>query len=121
MSAFLSRDHSFQRLKGNLNLWGVWFTCCQELAPDTGLEEEVDDKDLILPDEVVGHNFQTVAIWYSESCKEIKKLHGNISYCHDQIAKLEQENKIEIINKQRIFSGSYFIEGHSLIVWRPKI
>jgi len=37
------------------------------------------------------------------------------------LEKLEQENKIEIINKQRIFSGSYFIEGHSLIVWRPKI
>lgn len=33
---------------------------------------------------------------------------------------LEKEGKIEIIKKQRIFSGSYFIEGHSLIVWKIK-
>lgn len=33
---------------------------------------------------------------------------------------LQKEGKIEIIKKQRIFSGSYFIEGHSLIVWRVK-
>jgi hypothetical protein len=33
---------------------------------------------------------------------------------------LEKLGKIEIIKKQRIFSGSYFIEGHSLIVWRIK-
>ena len=36
------------------------------------------------------------------------------------LEKLEEEDKIEIIHKQRIFSGSYFIEGHSLIVWMPK-
>jgi hypothetical protein len=33
---------------------------------------------------------------------------------------LEKEGKIEILKKQRIFSGSYFIEGHSLIVWKNK-
>ena len=33
---------------------------------------------------------------------------------------LEKQGKIEIIKKQRIFSGSYFIEGHSLIVWKIK-
>jgi hypothetical protein len=32
---------------------------------------------------------------------------------------LEKNGKIEIIKKQRIFSGSYFIEGHSLIIWKP--
>jgi hypothetical protein len=32
---------------------------------------------------------------------------------------LEKNGKIKIIKKQRIFSGSYFIEGHSLIVWKP--
>jgi len=32
---------------------------------------------------------------------------------------LEKQNKIKIIKKQRIFSGSHFIEGHSLIVWKP--
>lgn len=32
---------------------------------------------------------------------------------------LEKNGKIEILKKQRTFSGSYFIEGHSLIVWKP--
>jgi hypothetical protein len=36
------------------------------------------------------------------------------------LEKLETENKIEIITKQRTYSGSYFIEGHSLIVWKIK-
>lgn len=35
------------------------------------------------------------------------------------LEKLERDKKIEIIDKRRIFSGSYFIEGHSLIVWKP--
>lgn len=43
-------------------------------------------------------------------------LNGFLPY----LQKLEKENKIEIIKQQRIFSGSYFIEGHSLIVWKPK-
>ncbi len=36
------------------------------------------------------------------------------------LEELEKQGKIEIITKQRIFSGSYFIEGHSLIVWKIK-
>lgn len=36
------------------------------------------------------------------------------------LKKLEKENKIEIIKQQRINSGSYFIEGHSLVVWKIK-
>jgi len=32
---------------------------------------------------------------------------------------LEKQGKIEIIKKQRIFYGSFYVEGHSLIVWRP--
>jgi hypothetical protein len=35
------------------------------------------------------------------------------------LEKLEKQGKIKIIKKQRIFSGSYFIEGHSLIIWKP--
>ena len=35
------------------------------------------------------------------------------------LEKLEKDGKIEIIKKQRIYSGSYFIEGHSLIIWKP--
>jgi len=41
-------------------------------------------------------------------------LNGFLPY----LEKLESEGKIEIIKKQRIYSGSYFIEGHSLIVWK---
>ena len=36
------------------------------------------------------------------------------------LEQLEKDNKIEIIKKQRIYNGSFFIEGHSLIVWKPK-
>lgn len=36
------------------------------------------------------------------------------------LEELEKNNKIEIIVKQKIYSGSYFIEGHSLIVWKIK-
>jgi hypothetical protein len=33
---------------------------------------------------------------------------------------LESIGKIEILKKQRIFYGSFYVEGHSLIIWRPK-
>jgi len=42
-------------------------------------------------------------------------LHGYLPY----LEKLESQGKIKILNKQRIYSGSYFVEGHSLIVWKP--
>lgn len=32
---------------------------------------------------------------------------------------LESIGKIKIIDKRRTWSGSYFIEGHSLVVWKP--
>jgi hypothetical protein len=35
------------------------------------------------------------------------------------LEKLQSQGKVEIIDKRRIYSGSYFIEGHSLIAWRP--
>lgn len=43
-------------------------------------------------------------------------LNGFLPYLEE----LERNGVIEIIKKQRIFYGSYFIEGHSLIVWKPK-
>jgi hypothetical protein len=43
-------------------------------------------------------------------------LNGFLSF----LEKLEKNNIIEIVKKQRIYSGSYFIEGHSLIVWKIK-
>ena len=36
------------------------------------------------------------------------------------LEELEKQDKIEIIKKQRIYTGSYFIEGHSLIIWKIK-
>jgi hypothetical protein len=34
---------------------------------------------------------------------------------------LEDEGKVEIVNIQRTYTGSYFVEGHTLVVWKPKI
>ena len=44
------------------------------------------------------------------------------NYLHDYLKHLEwleSIGKIKIIDKRRIWSGSYFIEGHSLVVWKP--
>lgn len=35
------------------------------------------------------------------------------------LERLQDDGKIRIICSQRTYSGSYFIEGHSLIVWSP--
>jgi len=43
-------------------------------------------------------------------------LNGFLPY----LEQLEESGKIDIIKKQRIFTGSYFIEGHSLVVWKVK-
>lgn len=44
-----------------------------------------------------------------------KYLSGFLEY----LQKLEKERKIKIIDARRTYTGSYFIEGHSLIVWKP--
>ena len=36
-----------------------------------------------------------------------------------RLEELEREGKLTIHRKQRVHSGSFFIEGHSLIVWSP--
>jgi hypothetical protein len=36
-----------------------------------------------------------------------------------RLRQLQDEGKIKIVTEQRTFSGSFFIEGHSLIVWYP--
>jgi len=38
----------------------------------------------------------------------------------DYLKTLEALNKIEIVNTKRLYTGSYFIEGHSMIAWRVK-
>lgn len=37
----------------------------------------------------------------------------------DHLKYLEQQKQIEILDVRRTYAGSYFIEGHSLVVWRP--
>jgi len=38
----------------------------------------------------------------------------------DALKKLEKENKIKIIDARRSFIGSLFIDGYSIIIWKPK-
>lgn len=45
-----------------------------------------------------------------------KYLHGYLDYLRG----LEKEGKIKIIEAKRTYIGSMFIEGHSIIVWKPK-
>jgi hypothetical protein len=37
----------------------------------------------------------------------------------EYLSALEKQKRIEIIDIRRTYAGSYFIEGHSLVVWRP--
>ncbi len=37
----------------------------------------------------------------------------------DYLRKLEKESKIKIIHTQRTYIGSLFVEGYSIIVWKP--
>jgi hypothetical protein len=37
---------------------------------------------------------------------------------YDYLLQLEKEGRIEILDSRRTFAGSYFIDGHSLVVWR---
>ena len=36
------------------------------------------------------------------------------------LRELEKEGIIEIIKEQRLYGGSYFIEGYPIVIWRPK-
>lgn len=42
-------------------------------------------------------------------------LSGYLSYLQG----LEREGRLEILKCQRTYTGSFFIEGHSVLVWRP--
>jgi len=53
------------------------------------------------------------------SIEYFKKRNYLDGFCRHLI-ELEKQGRIEILNKKRINSGSYFVEGHSLIVWKPK-
>jgi len=58
------------------------------------------------------HLIDNLSVLY---CRKRKYLWGFLPY----LQKLQSEGKIEIIVQRRTFSGSQYIEGHSLIVWRP--
>jgi hypothetical protein len=42
-------------------------------------------------------------------------LNGFLPYLRE----LQMQGKIEILDERRTYTGSYFIEGHSLVVWKP--
>ena len=51
-----------------------------------------------------------------EYFKKRNYLNGFLSY----LRKLEAKGGIEIIKAQRTYLGSFFIDGYSVVVWRPK-
>jgi len=48
-------------------------------------------------------------------CRKRKYLRGFLP----RLRELEAHGKVEIIEAKRTYSGSYFLEGHSLVVWKP--
>jgi hypothetical protein len=49
-------------------------------------------------------------------CKKRNYLKNYLSYLRE----LEKEDKIEIIKEQRLYGGSYFLEGYPIVIWKPK-
>lgn len=43
-------------------------------------------------------------------------LNGYLEY----LRKLQKENKVEILETKRTYIGSLFIEGYSIVIWKPK-
>jgi SAM-dependent methyltransferase len=73
-------------------------TICIHLEP---ISEVLDKNDLL----------QDLSIKYIEKRNYLSNFYNNLK-------KLEENNKIEIIDVARTTIGSYFIEGYSLIVWK---
>jgi SAM-dependent methyltransferase len=73
-------------------------TICIHLEP---ISEVLDKNDLL----------QDLSIKYIEKRNYLSNFYNNLK-------KLEQNNKIEIIDVARTTIGSYFIEGYSLIIWK---
>jgi hypothetical protein len=51
------------------------------------------------------------------------KFHRKRGYTENYLTRLrelEAENRIEILKVQRLFLGSLYMEGYSLIIWKPK-
>lgn len=90
---------------GDKNLEFIKFLCdkkpslCLHLEPITELLDESDE-------------LQKLSIDY------IKK-RNYLSGFYDNLKMLEAQNKIEIIDAKRTKIGSFFLEGYSLVAWRP--
>mgnify|MGYP001314491039 CR=1 FL=1 len=54
-----------------------------------------------------------LSIKYSEKRNYLK---GFLSYLQN----LNEKNKISIIKSERTYVGSIFIDGYSVIIWKPK-
>ena len=63
-------------------------------------------------EDILGFNVSTSL---AKKAEKRRYLSGFLPYLEN----LEQQGRLEIIKKQRIYYGSFFIEGHSLVVWRP--
>lgn len=53
-----------------------------------------------------------LSIKYFEKRKYLNGLQNHLE-------RLEKQNQVEIVSKQRTYVGSFFIDGYSLLVWRP--
>jgi hypothetical protein len=65
--------------------------------------------ELLNPDSLVDN----LSIRYFEKRNYLK---GYLTYLRE----LQSRGIVEIIREQRLWGGSYFIEGYSLVIWRPK-
>ena len=54
-----------------------------------------------------------LSVWY---CHKRNYLRGFLT----RLRQLRDEGKVDIHLERRTYTGSYFIEGHSLVVWSPK-
>ena len=48
-------------------------------------------------------------------CRKRNYLHGFLT----RLRQLQDQNKVKLHREQRTYTGSFFIEGHSLVVWSP--
>jgi len=73
---------------------------CVHLEP---IDELMDQKHLI----------DRLSVLY---CRKRNYLKGFLT----RLRQLQDQNKVKIHREQRTYTGSFFIEGHSLVVWSPR-
>jgi len=54
-----------------------------------------------------------LSVWY---CRKRNYLRGFLT----RLRQLRDAGKVDILLERRTYTGSYYIEGHSLVVWSPK-